>query len=541
MAGGTASPNLNTSSPIASGGVAVSATSEPVVTIALAETFKSFATCMVMPPLGAPMTIAVSSVEFNAMSCNALRPAEFVMALNELLAIPMPPFMARIVIALTSVEIGASISTALPPPPAEQLTINLDPVIEGPVVIEGAGPSIITCCVVTDGTFIGIIPLLKRFIDIVYTIYQDKYYQYIIYMASEEEILKHLYDTLGIHKAKTDKEQEIRDKQLLFNLYKVPKTDKGVNMPHTSQPNAGQISQADLLFLPDDNGFKYALVVVDTGWPKTFDVEPLKSKTQQEVLKAFKAIFARKNTPYPQFQIRVDSGNEFSGIVKKYFNDNKTYVHVAQVGRHRQVSMVEHMNGVLGKLLFQRMTAQELNTKVVSKEWVEFLPMIVKELNKIYALQKRKPTNTYPIASGDSNILLNEGDKVRVALDEPHDVATGVKLHGKFRKSDVRWENKDRTVEHILLSPNSPPLYLISGKHSVAYTKHQLQLIPKGEQLPPLSAQRKFVIEKILGKKTIKRKLYYEVKWQHRIEPTWEPANVIKQDVPLLVKQFEKN
>lgn len=360
-------------------------------------------------------------------------------------------------------------------------------------------------------------------------------------MTSEAEILKHLYDTLGIHKAKSDKEQEIRDKQLLFNLYKVPKTDKGVNMPRTSQPDTGQISQADLLFLPDDNGFKYALVVVDTSFPKTFDSEPLKSKTQEEVLKAFKSIFARKNTPYPQFQIRVDSGNEFSGIVKKYFNDNKTFVHVAQVGRHRQVSIAEHMNGVLGKLLFQRMTAQELNTNVVSKEWVEFLPIIIKELNKIYALQKRKPTNPFPVASGDSNILLNEGDQVRVALDEPHDVATGAKLHGKFRKSDVRWENKSRTVDHILLSPNSPPLYLISGKHAVAYTKNQLQLIPKDEQLPPLSTQRKFVIEKILGKKTIKKKLHYLVKWSHREEPTYELAKNLKEDVPLLVDQYEKS
>ena len=47
----------------------------------------------------------------------------------------------------------------------------------------------------------------------------------------------------------------------------------------------GYIYQADLLFLPNDEGYKYALVVVDIG-SGLCDAEPLKSKKTTEVKSA---------------------------------------------------------------------------------------------------------------------------------------------------------------------------------------------------------------------------------------------------------------
>ena len=131
MAGDTASPNLRTNTPIASGAVAVSATSAPVVTIAWAATFRSLAACMVMPPLGAPITMAVSAVEFGAASCRALVPVDVANTDEVLLLDTKPPVNARSVIALTPVEFGASTSTALPVPAAEQLIAKLGAAIVG--------------------------------------------------------------------------------------------------------------------------------------------------------------------------------------------------------------------------------------------------------------------------------------------------------------------------------------------------------------------------------------------------------------------------
>ena len=81
-------------------------------------------------------------------------------------------------------------------------------------------------------------------------------------------------------------------KQIIYKLYKRVKKDKGKNMPHYRVEDPGIVASADLLFLPHDNGYKYALVVVDNATRKV-DAEPLKNKTAEAVLKAFVKIFNR--------------------------------------------------------------------------------------------------------------------------------------------------------------------------------------------------------------------------------------------------------
>ena len=62
---------------------------------------------------------------------------------------------------------------------------------------------------------------------------------------------------------------------------------------------AKAILQADLIYLPDDNGFRFALVCVDISTGYT-DAEPVKERDAETVLKAYKKITSReplKNTP----------------------------------------------------------------------------------------------------------------------------------------------------------------------------------------------------------------------------------------------------
>ena len=40
----------------------------------------------------------------------------------------------------------------------------------------------------------------------------------------------------------------------LFNLYQKPKKDKGVNLPHFQEYDKDAIHQADLLFIPHNDG-----------------------------------------------------------------------------------------------------------------------------------------------------------------------------------------------------------------------------------------------------------------------------------------------
>jgi len=333
--------------------------------------------------------------------------------------------------------------------------------------------------------------------------------------------------------------------QILENLFKKPIKDKGVNMPKFQNYEQNNTQQSDLLFLPEDDGYKYALVVVDIA-TRLCDAAPLKNKLAKTVLDGFKIIYSRNILKMPK-RMEVDDGTEFKGIVAKYFKDNNVYLRVAKPGRHRQQAIVERKNQSIGTLLFKRQLAQELLTGDDSVEWVEDLPKIIEQLNekakKIKQLTKNQIIALEPLCEGSTCNLLAIGTKVRTAYENPHDLF-GRKLHGKFRSTDIRWNPKERTITNIGIRPGYPPLYELDNDNSVKYTKNQLQVIPKNEQYPDPSYIRgkpaTFIIEKILSKKKIKGKWYLEIKWKSYKDSTMEPYKTIKEDQPEMVEQFEQ-
>ena len=305
--------------------------------------------------------------------------------------------------------------------------------------------------------------------------------------------------------------------------------------------------------MPDDDGYKYALTVIDAN-SRACDAEPLKTKTADEVLKAFKKIYNRNYLKLPKYQLQVDAGNEFKGVVAKYFKDKHVSIRVGKPGRSRMQAMVERLNQTIGSALHKRMVAQELFLEQTSKQWVSDLPKLIGLLNKRAKKAKRKPPPNIPVCEGDSCNTLNRGDKVRVQLDHPIDYVTHERLHGKFRSGDIRWHPTERIIREVLIKPNSPPLYLLNGVigsrkvEPVAYTKNQLQVIPKNEQLPKPNVIRgqptQYVVEKILGKKKIQNKIYYNIKWKgykDAKDQTWEPKSTLIKQVPELIKAFESN
>lgn len=342
--------------------------------------------------------------------------------------------------------------------------------------------------------------------------------------------------------------------KLIDQLYIKPKQDKGLNKPKFQQIKQGDTLQVDLLFMPLDRGYKYILTVVDIGTPRVTDAEPLKTKDSNEVKNAFIKILQRKIIKTPK-QITMDSGTEFSES-QRYFENQDIFVKRAKPGRHRQLGMVERRNQMIAKDLFKRMTEQEILTGQTSNQWIDDLPKLIKKINNKDAKKKyKKPEDEYQ-CEGDACFLLNKGDKVRVALDYPIDVVTGKKLHGPFRATDIRWTKEPRTIMEVLINVNNPPMYLLDDPKqpdgidtSAAYTKTQLLPVKDNEQLPTKESIRpiidddgveKYVVEKILKKKKIKGKTMYEVKWVGYDETTFETEKNLKEDVPEMIKEFEK-
>ena len=335
--------------------------------------------------------------------------------------------------------------------------------------------------------------------------------------TNKQQALKDFYSSFGI--ANVDK-KPLQD-ELLYKLYQKPKKEKGQEMPHFDNTVPNAIHMADTLYLPDDNGYKYCTVIVDTATHKV-DAQPIKTLTSEETLKAMKAIYKRKILLKPTYMIITDSGGEFKSVVETYLKTNKILKKTAITGRHRQVALVEAMNKIIGKALHMRQTAQELGTNEASREWVEFLPAIIKAINKKLSIVPIKPKfgqiKSVPYISGD---LLKMGDLVRVALDYPVSVSGNKRLHGKFRSSDIRYEITPRRISNVLFLENQPVMYSVEGIKHTGFTRNRLQLVTGKENKPPENIIKEFIPEKFLDKRKDKNLVQYLVKWKDYKKPDW--------------------
>jgi len=121
-------------------------------------------------------------------------------------------------------------------------------------------------------------------------------------------------------------------------------------MPRFQQVARNHPHQADILYLPHDDGNKYLLVVVDVG-SRHVDAEPLKSRTSEDTLSAIKKMYKRKHLDQPK-RIEVDAGSEFKNKFSKWCHNENIVLRVAKTGRHRQQAIVERMNQTIGKALY---------------------------------------------------------------------------------------------------------------------------------------------------------------------------------------------
>jgi hypothetical protein len=285
-----------------------------------------------------------------------------------------------------------------------------------------------------------------------------------------------------VNRKKYNKKEEFNQ------LIQMPHHDTGVDVPHIYNNIKGDdfVQQADLLFLPTDKfGYRYILVVVDVS-SRLCDAEPIKNKTAQAVLTAFKKIYERKIINLP-IRIKCDSGTEFKGITKEYFEDNNVHILYGLPNRHRQQSLVEKKNAEIGGIISQFQAKKELKTKkVVKAGWVEGLPDLITKINehssKLIKNQK-KPIdfdNGPILYTKYSQDLLLLHQHVRKILDYPISAGIDTRQHGGFRKGDIRFSKEKYEIEKIILNPNLPVMYQVNklGTHDidtrVAYTKSQL-------------------------------------------------------------------
>ncbi|DAC81536.1 TPA_asm: integrase [Capsaspora MELD virus 2] len=329
---------------------------------------------------------------------------------------------------------------------------------------------------------------------------QDEYNDWIEDEVNPEQVVENnegIDDYYQHYGTKSVKNEARKKKQLVEKLLTPPKKDKGVNQQHFQPVDENDTHQMDLLELPNDNGYNYALVIVDIGSRKV-DAEPLDTKTSLSVRNGIVRIYNRRLLKRPK-HVEVDDGSEFKGEVVTFFKERNVTMRVAQPKRHRQQGLVERANQTIGLALFKRMYSNEILDNKINSEWVDILPDIIKGMNERAAARKPMKYIETPLCEGDSCNMLQIGDKVRVALDSPRELITKkagnkrgdgtIWLQGRFRSTDIRWHPDVRTIVDIKLLPNRPVQYVLNEPAHVWFTKNQLQLV-EGEEMPPESVRR---------------------------------------------------
>ena len=337
------------------------------------------------------------------------------------------------------------------------------------------------------------------------------------------------------------------EKNIVNELMKTP--DKEVIVPKIRNFEINSRHQADTLTLQDDDGYKYALVVVDTT-TRLSDARPMKNHDSETVKEALISIYKGKFLKKPRV-LETDPGTEFKGDVTKWLNDNDIKHKIGRTNRHRQVALAEFLNYIIGKAIGKRQNAEELLSGEVSKQWADDLPTIISYYNGYVKKKKygttteaqieKKLKTTRTIQCRDQSCgLLEMGTKVRVILDQPLNIPDNSKLYGKFRAGDLRFDKTTRTITKLSLKPGSPPLYTVSGIGNALYTREQLQVIDKDETAPNEGARRKWTVEKILKKQTKNGLVHYLVKWLGFEKPTLVARKILIEDIPQKVKEFDK-
>lgn len=273
---------------------------------------------------------------------------------------------------------------------------------------------------------------------------------------------------------------QLPKKDLVKSLLKKPKRESRNDIPlHKNiQEN---LHYVDLVYMPDDDGYKY-LLVDTTNDTKQTDAEPLKNRDSKSIIGAFNKIYSRNRITPPTTFIKADSGSEFNKDVIKYFKNKHIVFQKSLPQRHRTTGPVEKRINMITKVLFMIMTANELETGEQNNKWVDNVSEVIDELNKKNEKYKnqqgigRSTKPTFPILTKFNQELYPIGTIVRVKLDRPVNTITGKREHGKFRETDIRWDKTPRKIEKIHIQQGEPPLYAVEGIRTY-YTKQQLQPI----------------------------------------------------------------
>lgn len=264
------------------------------------------------------------------------------------------------------------------------------------------------------------------------------------------------------------------------------------------------IDLADLnLYKQENDGYRYIFCVIDI-FSRFAWCRPLKNKKAETVLNAFEDVV--EESGFIPHKIYADDGSEWKDVFGEYIKKNNITLYHTYSDFHS--SIIERFHKSLKDLINRYFTENQTH------QWVEILP----ELLKIYNNRKHRTIKMSPAdASKEENYekafenqygprsSLNQ----IVSSDEKFKVGDKVRISRKkniFEKDGFNWSGEIFTVSKV--NKTNPVTFNLTdslGESIIgAFYSEELQKTALGEV---------FLIEKILDKRTVKRKKQSLVKW----------------------------
>jgi hypothetical protein len=286
---------------------------------------------------------------------------------------------------------------------------------------------------------------------------------------------------------------------------------------------------ADLLELPKTKeGYKYLFVIVDLATDE-FDIEPLKTKTPDEVLKAYKKCIKRPHINKAYASIRTDNGNEFKGVFTKFLYNNHILHKKNLPNRHKQMANVERLNYELGRLFNGYMNHKEIETEKVYREWTDVIDIVRTDLNKFRKkkLNRSNDINNLPVFPFDiaKNPKYKIGDIVHEKLDWAENALANKQPTSLFRVGDYRFSTTPKKIVQVLYMNDYPYYrYLLEGLPNVSYSEYEL--------IPSKEKETKYKVKEIINKRKYQDNTQYLVWWLNYLKKnsTWEDENKLIDD-----------
>ena len=284
-------------------------------------------------------------------------------------------------------------------------------------------------------------------------------------------------------------------------------------------------------------GYKYLFNAVDMSSRFNYSVA-LKNKTDAEVLNGFKKIY-NKAKPH---SIRSDNGSEFiNQKFKNYLEKNGIKQILAEAGKPQSNGLIERANASIKELIQKSL---EINPKF---DWVKNLDKLIENINNSnHRITGFTPKEIQTAFKNDNNIILDSARDKELKIKkgniskEVYEKGDQVRLHQPSDKTRQVWSNEIYEIERVYKpkKPYSVYEYKVEGLKDRFKEEELLKFV--GDPQNKIQKVQKFVISKLVKPVIKDNKEYYEVQWKGYRETTLEPRDVLLEDVPKMVNQFEK-